>query len=74
MDDIMYKTKQFVLTKLYIVLCFPCTLFHYNIESSSDLNNATMSNKIRALIYKKYQRRIHHALIVLHSYRYPISL
>ena len=36
----------------------------------NDLNNATPCNIIRALIYRKYHRRIHHACIILHTYRY----
>ena len=36
----------------------------------NDLNNATPCNIIQALIYRKYQRRIHHACITLHTSRY----
>ena len=36
----------------------------------NDLNNATPCNIIQALIYRKYQRRIHHACIILHMPRY----
>ncbi|MFS8003693.1 hypothetical protein Hanom_Chr13g01216851 [Helianthus anomalus] len=36
----------------------------------NDLNNATTCNIIQALIYRKYHRRIHHACIILHAYRY----
>ncbi|MFS7889675.1 hypothetical protein Hanom_Chr00s000004g01609771 [Helianthus anomalus] len=39
----------------------------------NDLNNATTCNIIQALIYKKYQRRIHHACIILHTPRYLIT-
>ena len=36
----------------------------------NDSNNATTCNIIQALIYRKYQRRIHHACITLHTPRY----
>ena len=39
----------------------------------NDLNNATPCNIIQALIYRKYQRRIHHACIILHTPRYLIT-
>ncbi|KAJ0448271.1 hypothetical protein HanLR1_Chr17g0673371 [Helianthus annuus] len=35
----------------------------------NDLNNATTCNTIQALIYRKYQWRIHHACIILHTSR-----
>ncbi|KAJ0467053.1 hypothetical protein HanIR_Chr14g0678971 [Helianthus annuus] len=36
----------------------------------NDLSNATTCNMIQTLIYRKYQRRIHHTCIILHTSRY----
>ncbi|MFS7997083.1 hypothetical protein Hanom_Chr12g01137571 [Helianthus anomalus] len=46
-------------------ICYLYKLYHVHVEN--DLNNATICNIIKALIYRKYQRRIHHAFIILHT-------
>ena len=51
---------------LVLQLCF---VYH----CPSDLDNATIYNVLKALKYRKYQRRIHHAFNTLHPPRYLIT-
>ncbi|MFS8011973.1 hypothetical protein Hanom_Chr14g01315291 [Helianthus anomalus] len=39
-----------------------------------DLDNAITCNIMQAFIYRKYQRRIHHVCIILHTPRYSNHL
>ena len=62
----LYITNSFVKQCLVKNILF-VKMYNSNLN---DLNNATTCNIIQALIYNKYQRRIHHACITLHTSRY----
>ncbi|XP_035838049.1 uncharacterized protein LOC110900632 [Helianthus annuus] len=50
----------------------PCEICHRAKQNHQViLDNVAKANMIKALIYRKYQRRIHHALIILHLPHYP---